>query len=310
MPIHPEIAKILAVIPPAGATPPDVTAWRAMGEQHVPPADERMPQLHAVDDAVVPGPDADVPVRMYTPVEADSYGILVYLHGGAFFSGSLDTHDAVARALAAASGFRVISVGYRLAPEHAFPAGIDDSYAVVTWIVEHGDELKWDGTRLAVAGDSSGGTFVAAVAAKAHDEGRDAITHQVLLYPSVDLDFDLDRYPSRRENAFGYGLESVALAPHNSFYLDGGADPADPLVSPIRRADLSGLPQALVVTAEFDPLRDEGEAYAQRLADAGVPATVHRYAGANHGFVVNFGWIPEFAAVFAEVGDFVNDRRS
>ena len=160
--------------------------------------------------------------------------------------------------------------------------------------------LGWDGKNLAIAGDSSGGNFVAAVAAMAHDDGFDRITHQVLFYPSLDLDFDVDRYASLRENAEGYGLETAGLKPFNSFYLESGADPADPLVSPIKRDDLAGLPPALIITAEHDPLRDEGELYGQRLAEAGVVATVSRYAGANHGFVQNFSWIPEFYRAFEE----------
>ena len=136
--------------------------------------------------------------------------------------------------------------------------------------------------------------------------GSTAITHQVLFYPSLDLDFDVDRYASLRENAEGYGLETAGLKPFNSFYLDSGADPADPLVSPIKREDLAGLPPALIITAEYDPLRDEGELYGRRLTEAGVDATVSRYAGANHGFVQNFSWIPEFYRAFQETGEFLN----
>jgi acetyl esterase len=234
--------------------------------------------------------------------------VLVYFHGGAFFLGSLETHDHVARDLAKETGLRVVSVGYRRAPEAAFPAGLQDCYGVVRWAAEHGDELGWDGGTLAIAGDSSGGTFVAAVAALAHDDGFDRLTHQVLYYPSLDLDFDEDRYPSLRENAVGYGMETAGLKPFNAFYLDSGADPADPLVSPVKRADLSGLPPALVVTAEHDPLRDEGELYGRRLAEAGVPVTVSRYAGAGHGFVQHFSWIPEFARVFEETAAFLGRR--
>ncbi|MCK8675743.1 alpha/beta hydrolase, partial [Rhodococcus sp. HM1] len=244
-----------------------------------------------------------------TPDTADTHGILVYFHGGAFFLGSLDTHDHVARHLAKATGCTVVSVGYRRAPEAAFPAGLDDCLTVVRWVADHGDDLHWNGDTLALAGDSSGGTFVAAVAAAAHDQGFDRITHQILYYPSLDLDFDVDRYPSLRENAEGYGVETAGLPAFNSFYFDSGADPADPRVSPIKRADLTGLPAALIVTAEYDPMRDEGEAYGARLADAGVPVTVRRYAGANHGFVQNFAWIPEFAQVFDETADFLRQGK-
>lgn len=304
MSIHPEIAKILATLPAPDGSPLNPEAMRAGEESMVPPLEERLP-LHGVEDATAQTPSGSVPVRIYTPVEADAYGLLVYFHGGAFFLGSLDTHDHVARSLAKETGHKVISVGYRRAPEAAFPAGLDDCYGVVRWAAEQGGNLRWDGRNLAIAGDSSGGTFVAAVAAKAHDDGFGAITHQVLFYPSLDLDFDVDRYPSLRENAEGYGLETAGLKPFNSFYLDSGADPADPLVSPIKREDLAGLPPALVITAEHDPLRDEGELYGQRLQDAGVKATVSRYEGANHGFVQNFSWIPEYYRAFRETGDFL-----
>ncbi|MEZ0156607.1 alpha/beta hydrolase [Streptomyces griseorubens] len=280
-------------------------AMRAADEAHLPPAENRLP-LHSVEDVTARTADGEVPVRIYTPAEADAYGLLVYFHGGAFFLGSLETHDHVARSLAKETGLKVVSVGYRLAPEAAFPAGLDDCYAVVRWAAGEDSGLDWDGATLAVAGDSSGGTFAAAVAARAHDDGFDRITHQILYYPSLDLDFDVDRYPSLRENATGYGLETAGLKPFNAFYLDSGADPADPLVSPVKRTDLSGLPPALVVTAEHDPMRDEGELYGKRLREAGVPATVTRYAGANHGFVQHFSWVPEFHGVFEETRDFLH----
>lgn len=305
MTLHPEIATFIAGLPAHAPGPLDPVAMRAGDEAHVPPLDERLP-LHAVDDMTARTASGEVPVRIYTPAEADSYGVLVYLHGGAFFLGSLDTHDHVARSLAKETGLKVVSVGYRLAPEAAFPAGLDDCYAVVRWVAEEGESLAWDGTTLALAGDSSGGTFVAAVAARAHDDGFRRITHQILYYPSLDLDFDVDRYASLRENAVGYGMETAGLKPFNAFYLDSGADPADPLVSPLKRSDLSGLPPALVVTAEHDPLRDEGELYGRRLREAGVDATVSRYEGAGHGFVQHFSWIPEYHRVFAETRAFLD----
>lgn len=311
MPLHPTIARFLADMPAPPPGPLNPEAMRAGEESQVPAPEKRLP-VHTVADLTLPTTAGEVPVRVYTPSGAETHPVLVYFHGGAFFLGSLNTHDHVARELANATGCTVVSVGYRRAPEHAFPAGLDDCYAVVRWIAGHGREpgrgIGWDGQVLAVAGDSSGANFAAAVAAMAQDDGLDAITHQVLYYPSLDLDFDADRYESLKTNAQGYGLETALLKPFNAFYTDSGADPADPRVSPIRRQDLSGLPPALIVTAEYDPLRDEGEAYGRRLAEAGVPATVRRYEGAGHGFVQHFSWLPEFHGVFAETADFLRGR--
>lgn len=312
MPLHPTIANFIASLPAPPPGPLNPAAMRAADESHVPPTEKRL-SVHAVTDKVVATPSGIVPVRLYKPTAADTQPVLVYFHGGAFFLGSLNTHDHIARELANATGCTVVSVGYRLAPEHNFPAGLTDCYAVVRWVGEHGrksgDGIGWDGRVLAVAGDSSGGTFVAAVAALAADEGFTGITHQVLYYPSLDLDFDVERYPSMRTNAVGYGLETAGLKPFNAFYINSGADPADPLVSPIKRTNLRGLPPALIVTAEFDPLRDEGEAYGRNLAKAGVPVTVRRYESAGHGFVQYFAWLPEFHGVFAETADFLRTTR-
>jgi len=305
MPLHPQIAEVLRSLPAPPDGPLDPGAMRAGDESHVPPLAERLP-VDAVGDRVLTTDAGNVPVRVYRPVPGESSGVIVYLHGGAFFLGSLDTHDHVARALAVETGLRLVSVGYRLAPEHAFPAGLDDCLGVVRWIADHGAEIGWDGGTLAVAGDSSGGTFVAAVVAMARDAGLSSITHQVLFYPSLDLDFDVDRYASLRENAVGYGLETAGLKPFNAFYLASGADPDDPRVSPIKRADLSGLPPALILTGELDPLRDEGELYGRRLRAAGVAATVTRYAGAGHGFVQHFSWIPDYHRAFEETAAFLN----
>lgn len=307
MPVHPEIAKVLATLPPPPQDPLDPVAMRAAEEAQVPPPEERLP-VQAVEDATVQTSSGEVPVRIYTPADAGSCGLLVYFHGGAFFLGSLDTHDNVARSLAKETGHKVISVGYRLAPEAAYPAGLQDCYGVVRWAAEHGKSLRWDGRTLAIAGDSSGGTLAAAVAAMARDDGFDRITHQVLFYPSLDLDFDVDRYASLRQNAAGYGLETAGLKPFNAFYVASGADPADPLVSPIKRADLSGLPPALIITAEYDPLRDEGELYGRRLSEAGVDVIVSRYAGASHGFVAFFSWISEYYQAFTETAEFLSRR--
>lgn len=308
MALHPEVAKFIASLPPPPPGPLNPAAMRAADESHVAPLDKRLP-VHSVTDQVLTTPSGDVPVRIYRPLADGPHPVLVYFHGGAFFLGSLNTHDHIARELAVATGCAVVSVGYRLAPEHAFPAGLTDCFAAVQWVAAHGTAadsgLAWDGKTLAVAGDSSGGTFAAAVSAMALDAGLNCITHQVLYYPSLDLDFDVERYESLRTNAVGNGLETAGLKPFNAFYVGSGADAADPLVSPIKRADLRGLPPALIVTAGCDPLRDEGERYGQRLNEAGVRATVRRYDSAAHGFVQYFSWLPEFHGVFAETADFL-----
>ncbi|MDO5696820.1 MAG: alpha/beta hydrolase [Dermatophilus congolensis] len=308
MSIHPNIAEVLANLPAPPPGPLNPVAMRAGEAAQVAPLEERLP-LRSVRDLTAQTATGQVPVRVYTDqAPGVSAGVIVYFHGGAFFLGSLDTHDHVCRFLAKQTGFTVVSVGFRLAPENLYPAGLEDCYGVVRWVAGDGAaETGWDGHRLAIAGDSSGGTFVAAVAAKAHDDGFDALTHQVLYYPSLDLDFDENRYGSLVENATGYGLETPGLKPFNAFYIDSGADPADPLVSPIKRENLAGLPKALVITAQYDPLRDEGELYARRLAEAGVEVTAIRYPDANHGFVQNFSWIPEFQKVYRDTAEFLAD---
>lgn len=308
MALHPEVAKLIASLPPPPPGPPNPAAIRAADESRVAPLNKRLP-VHAVIDRSLATPIGEIPVRVYVPSASPSHPVLVYCHGGAFFLGSLNTHDHIARELAHACECVVVSVGYRLAPEHAFPAGLDDCYAVVRWIAEHGGEpdrgVGWDGQTLAIAGDSSGGNFTAAVAARAHDDGLNCITHQVLYYPSLDLDFDVERYASLKTNAVGYGLETAMLKPFNAIYLSSGADPADPQVSPIKRQDLRGLPPAFIVTAEHDPLRDEGERYGARLVEAGVPVLMRRYEAAGHGFVQHFSWLPEFHGVFADTAKFL-----
>lgn len=312
MPLHPTIANFIADLPAPPPGPLNPEAMRAGDESHVPPMDKRLP-VQSVVDMTLPTPNGEVPVRVYKPTAAETHPVMVYFHGGAFFLGSLNTHDHVARELANATGWVVVSVGYRLAPEHAFPAGLSDCYAAVRWIAENGrgpgNGIGWNGEALAVAGDSSGANFAAAVAAMALDDGVTCITHQVLYYPSLDLDFDVDRYESLRTNAAGYGLETALLKPFNAFYVDSGADPADPRVSPIKRKDFARLPPALIVTAEYDPLRDEGEVYGGKLTEAGVPTKVRRYESAGHGFVQHFSWLPEFHGVFSETAEFLRGQK-
>lgn len=305
MPVHPAIAEVVATFPPASPAPPDPAAVRA--EDTAAPPEQRVP-LHSVTDRRAGG----VPVRVYAPTERATSAAIVYAHGGAFFSGSLDSHDQLCRELAVATGREVISVGFRLAPEAAFPAGLDDVSTVLRAIAADPSGWGWDGSGLALAGDSSGANMVASLTASSRPGGADGaarVDAQVLLYPSLDLDFSEAaglRYPSRVENAQGYGLETAGLAPFNSFYLDSGADPQDPRVSPLLDPDPTGLPRTLVITAEYDPLRDEGELYAERLRDAGVPVRLVRWAGATHGFLQHFAWVPEMHTAFDAVAAFLD----
>ncbi|MDQ1375382.1 MAG: acetyl esterase, partial [Actinomycetota bacterium] len=204
--------------------------------------------------------------------------VLVFFHGGGFVIGDLDTHDQVCRQLANGSHAIVVAVDYRLAPEHPYPAAPDDCFAATTWIHEHATELGGDPTRMAVAGDSAGGNLAAVVAQEARDKGGPPLKAQILIYPATDLSM---QHPSITENGEGYLLTKEGMDWFMGHYAP---DVDDVRCSPLAAVDLSGLPPALVITAEFDPLRDEGEAYAAHLREAGVPVVLSRYDGMIHGF--------------------------
>ncbi len=251
----------------------------------------------------VPTPDGDVPVRVYVPL-GDSDGprpVLVYLHGGGWTIGSIETHDNACRSLANGSRAVVVSVEYRLAPEHPFPAGLDDCRAAVRWVVDNAGDLGVDPERLAIGGDSAGGNLAAVLAQQLRDGGP-PIRFQLLVYPAVDMTLS---YPSIDENGEGYFLTKDSMVWFGANYLGAGGDAvdaADPQVSPLFAPPeaLAGLPPALVITAEYDPLRDEGEAYAAALRAAGVEATAPRYDGVIHGVFSLPDVIPEGKAAIDE----------
>jgi acetyl esterase len=239
--------------------------------------------VSAVSDHRFPGPAGDLTLRRYRPAGADpdaALGCLVWFHGGGFVIGDLDSTDSTARALANASGASVVSVAYRLAPEHPFPAAVDDAVAAYEWVRSNADALRVDATRLAVGGDSAGGNLAAVVTQLVKATKGRMPVFQLLVYPVTDLG---GSYPSHDENAEGYFLTRDTMAWFAEQYL-GGRDPSSPRISPLRATDVSGLPPALVITAEFDPLRDEGEAYAAHLEAAGVPVELVRFDGQIHGF--------------------------
>jgi len=242
------------------------------------------PEIGAVRNLVAQGPGGPIPLRVYRPAGvAASVALpgLMYFHGGGWVIGDLDTHDVLCRQLTAEAGVTVVNVDYRLAPEHRFPAAVEDSLAATEWVSANAAPLGADRGRLAVAGDSAGGNLSAVVSLRARGSGGPPIAFQLLVYPATDLTRSA---ASHKENGEGYLLTNELMAWFMAHYFGGEGDLRHPDASPLFVEDLSGLPPALVITAEFDPLRDEGEAYAERLRRAGVDARASRYDGMIHGF--------------------------
>ncbi len=240
-------------------------------------------ELNSVVDSAFPGPAGDVPIRIYRP-QGDGASLapcLIFYHGGGWAVGDLDTHDHMCRHLAHGSGAVVISVDYRLAPEHKFPAGLADCIAAVHWVIDNAGKLEVDATRVAIGGDSAGGNLAAAVTIEMRDTGGPKLALQLLIYPAVDFTADNN---SLRENATGYMLTREALEMFTDLYLPDRTTRSDPRASPLLCASHTDLPRAFVQTAEFDPLRDEGRAYAEALMAAGCPVEYKCYPGVIHGF--------------------------
>lgn len=283
MPLHPECQGVLDAIASMGMPPledmnPEQIREALGGFQMLMGEGA---EVASVSERTVPGPAGDIPVIVFTPEGTGPFPVLVYYHGGGFVGGSAPLVEPVCRNLAAKAGCVVVDVEYRLAPEDPFPAGPDDAYAVVEWLGAHAAEIGADPARIAVAGDSAGGNLSAVVAQMSRDKGGPAIALQVLIYPAVD-NASAD-YPSRKENAHGYLLHAEAMDMFYGHYIPAGTDPDAPYAFPIRAASLAGLAPAFVATCEFDPLRDEGEAYAEGLTAAGVPTEAKRYDGQIHG---------------------------
>ena len=286
VPIDPAAAALIGILE---ATFPRVNTVSSAQEarrlaKQTPRAGDVEP-VAAVEDRSIPGPDGEVPVRIYWPsAEREPRPGVVYFHGGGWVICDLDTHDGACRRLANEIGAVVVSVDYRLAPEHRWPAAAEDAYAATDWVASHADELGVDVGRLAVAGDSAGGNLTAVVAQMARDRGGPRLAFQLLVYPVIDVGATRVEYPSQRENAEGYFLTTAQLEWYREQYLADDADGEEPYVSPIKAASLAALPPACVVTAEMDPLRDEGEAYARGLEAAGGSVLLYRAPGMFHGF--------------------------
>lgn len=257
----------------------DVKVTRSIFEAFVAP-EELLPSIHHIDDRTIPGPSGEIPIRIYRPSDESGLPVLMWFHGGGWVLGNLDWAELNCRKFANEAKCVVVSVDYRLAPETPFPGAIEDCYAATTWVAESGQELNIDTTKIAVAGDSAGGNLAACVAYRSRNSGP-ALVFQLLIYPVVDADFNR---PSYIDNAEGYFLTQAYMQWFWDCYVPKMADRKNPLVAPIHASDLSGLPAAHIITAEFDPLRDEGEAYGEALKAAGVKVEIHRYNGMIHGF--------------------------
>lgn len=289
MSLHPEAQQFLTML----------AASRSKAFHEMPPQDARaainallgsLPKstqtIAGSRDLQIPGAAGPIGVRVYTPVGSGPFPILMYFHGGGFVIGDLDTFDALCRETCAGAGVVVVSVDYRLAPEHPFPAAPDDCLAATRWAAAHAAEINGDASRIGVSGDSAGGNLAAITALRCRDEGGPAIKAQLLVYPVADA--DPAAYPSMTENAEGYLLTAADMAWFVGHYVKDPAAAADPRLLPMKAARHDGLPPALVITAQYDPLRDEGNAYAARLIAAGVPVEARCYPGTIHGFYTFF----------------------
>jgi acetyl esterase len=298
MPVDPQIQALLDMGTGVPATNTlSVAAARTQYEARI---GLMAPAAHiaTVTERTVQGPGGDLKLRIYRPVGEGPFPLLVFFHGSGFVLCSLDTHDGMCRNLCAGAGCVVVSVDYRLAPEHKFPAGLDDCVFATSWVSEHAAELEGDAGRVVVGGDSAGGNLAAAAALRIRDEGGPALLGQLLIYPVTD--YYTPGTPSYRENADGYGLTRDTMVWFWDHYLSDPAEAAEPYASPLRARDLSGLPAALVVTAEYDPLCDEGEYYAAKLRAAGTAATTSRWDGMNHGFFFWAGRVDKAGDAMAE----------
>jgi len=283
MPLDPQARALLDQMAAAGGQPfyrlsveearQAVLAFAQLGGEPEPVA--------SVEDRELPGPDGPIPVRIYTPEGGGPFPVLVYFHGGGWVVCDIDSHDPVCRSLARGTGCVVVSVGYRLAPEHKNPAAADDCYAATQWVMNNTSHINGDPNRVAVGGDSAGGNLAAVVTLMARDFGGRAPMFQLLIYPVMDY---LSGTPSYEQNAEGYFLTKEDMVWFWNHYLNDEGEAPNPYLSPLRAGSLAGLPPALVITAEFDPLRDEGELYVARLREHGIAAELVRYDGMIHGF--------------------------
>lgn len=307
MPLHPEAAAFLDQVArqkahPIEALPIDLTRRAALLGSN-PSSDP--PVLAKVENQTIKRPDgSDLAVRVCVPLGTGPFAVCIYFHGGGWVLNSIDTHDDLVRRLAAASGCVFVNVEYRLAPEHKYPAALDDAWLALQWVHQHSSELGCDPGRIAVSGDSAGGNLAAALCLMSRDQGGPKITFQALIYPITDCDFER---PSYRQNAEGYFLTRREMIWFWNHYVSTAEQMTEPYASPIRAASLRGLPAAYILTAEYDPLRDEGEAYAEALRRAGVAVTLQRFDGMIHAFLRR---VEQFNTARTAIGEIAKHLRN
>jgi len=304
MPLDPQTKRVLEAAAAAGAPDPATLTPEEAREAHLQTIRQAGPpeDVHSVEERTIPGPGGPLTVRIYQPSSAQELPCLVYFHGGGWVVGTLDTVDVPLRAIAKRSGCVVVSVDYRLAPESQFPAPLDDARAAIEWVCSAGQEIGVDVKRVGVGGDSAGGNLAAAAALALR--GGPRLRCQVLIYPVLDFSFDTDSY---KQFAEGYLLTRSSMQWYWNQYLSDPSDGGGHLASPLRAGDLDGLPTTLVITAEYDPLRDEGETFAARLRDAGIDVRLSRYEGTIHGFFRMGSVIDAAHRLSDEVGEFLRE---
>jgi acetyl esterase len=283
MPLHPQVKTAIEQMAAAGPPLHHLSPAEARKAIEAMRATKGEPEHVAkIDDRTFRGPAGNLPMRIYTPDGRGPFPVLVYFHGGGWVVGSIETVDASCRSLANLAGCIVVSADYRLAPEHKFPAAADDAYAAVRWAALHAASFHGDPSRMAVGGESAGANVAAVAALMAQERGSTPLVLQLLMYPVLDYSFDR---PSHKENGEGYFLTTEMMQWFWRQYLNSDADGESHLASPLRARFLSGVAPAAIFTAEFDPLRDEGAAYAARLREAGVAVTYKCCEGLIHGFM-------------------------
>lgn len=290
--LHPVLKEALAQPGDPNATPvekqhPDVA--REEFDNDLAAVDKEAPTMREVRDLKIPGPATDLEARLYIPDSAPAKGpVMIYYHGGGNIRGNIGTHDSTCRVLANAGGFPILSIEYRLAPEHPFPAAADDAFSALKWASQHASDIGGDASRILVGGDSAGGNLAAAVCLRARDESGPAIAAQMLIYPVID---HVGEYESKRLYSKGYMLDSMPF--YTASYLPDPESRKNPMASPIFAESHSSLPPAFILTCSFDPLHDEGCAYAAKLTAAGVTVDQENYPDMIHGFTLLRGLLTE-----------------